>query len=360
MRLLAPCLVLTLAAPAALLPQAPAPAQQPDSTPPRTARLFRDKEPVTMWLQADFKTVLKDRDTSEANTRRYPAVLRFLNEKGDTVSFDVHLGTRGNYRLQMQRAHCAFVPLKVFFDKEKTKGSVFGGEGSLKLTTHCNNGERFEQNVLVEYAINSMYNLFTPISLNVRLATITYVDPGNPSFTVTRAGFWSEDQDGMAKRNRGKILMTKGGSGADMEPRQSALTDVFQYMIGNTDFSLYGLHNIRIVQSDTAVVYYPMAYDFDFAGLVDAPYARPDYRLPIKRVTDRLYRGCAHPPELFDEVAGLFKSKKTDVYGVLGQIKGLTPARLKEATSYLDEFYKTISDPREMKREFRSVCQEGT
>lgn len=359
MRLIAHFLVLALAAPAALLGQRSDTAQQPDSTPPKTARLFRDKEPVAMWLQADFKTVFKDRDTSAANTRRYPAVLRFLNDKGDTVRFDVQLSTRGNFRLQMQRAHCAFVPLKVYFDKEKTKGSLFGGEGSLKLTTHCNNGDRFEQNVYVEYAINSMYNLLTPISLNVRLATITYVDPNDPKFTVTRPGFWSEDQDGMAKRNRGKILMTEHATGADMDPRQSTLTDVFQYMIGNTDFSLYALHNMRIVQSDTSVTYYPMAYDFDFSGLVDAPYARPDYRLGIKRVTDRLYRGCDHSPELFQEVAGLFKAKKGEVYGVLGQIKGLTPARLKEATSFLDEFYKTIDDPRAMKREFRSACQEG-
>ena len=45
---------------------------------------------------------------------------------------------------------------------------------------------------------------------------------------------------------------------------------------------------------------------------------------------------------------------------MLQGIKGLTPARLKEASSFLDEFYKVIDDPRTMKREFRSVCGEGT
>ena len=135
-----------------------------------------------------------------------------------------------------------------------------------------------------------------------------------------------------------------------------AITDVFQYMIGNTDFSLQMLHNYRIVQMDTSMGFYPVAYDFDWSGLVDAPYARPDYRLPIKRVTDRLYRGGCHTPEMLAQVVDLFKAKKKEIYGVLQGIKELTPDRLKEATQYLDEFFKLIDDPGDVKREFRRVC----
>lgn len=353
------CLVTALLLPATLLAQTPAKPETPDTATPKAARLFRDKTPVTMWLVADFKTVFKDRDTSATNTRRYPAKMGFLGENGDSIVYDVQLATRGHFRLQANRGGCAFVPLKVYFDKEKTKGGLFGGEGSLKLTTHCNNGDRFAQNVFIEYAANAMYNILTPISLLVRLAEITYINPADPKFTVTRPGFWSEDDEGMAKRNRGKILMTTRATGGDMDPWQATVTDIFQYMIGNTDFSLYALHNMRIVQSDTGLRYFPMAYDFDWAGLVDAPYARPDYRLPIRRVTDRLYRGCDHAPELFAQAADLFKGKKTEIYGTLSGIKGLTPNRLKEATTFLDDFYRVINDPGAMKREFQSACREG-
>jgi hypothetical protein len=161
----------------------------------------------------------------------------------------------------------------------------------------------------------------------------------------------------MAKEVRGTILMQQGGTASQMDPRQMAITDVFQYMIANTDHSLWALHNYRIIQTDTSVNYFPMAYDFDWSGLVDAPYAFPDSRLPIKRTTDRLYRGGCHPPELINETLKLFREKKDAMYGVLRGIKDLTPARLKEAIEFLDEFYKMIDDPGQVNRELRRVCE---
>jgi len=362
MRSLSHWLTFALAAPAVLAAQQPAgakPAEKPDTAPHKPSRLFRSAEPVEMWLQADFKTVFKDRDTSSAKTTRFPAVLRFLGDKGDTVSLDVQLATRGSFRLQLQRGGCDYPGLKVYFDKEKTKGTLFGGEGSLKLSTHCRNGDRYTQNTYIEYAIYPIYNLLTPVSLRARLAEVHWTDPQNPKLSVTRPAFWLQDDDDMAKTVRGQIVMQERATEADMDERQAALMDVFQYMIGNTDFSLYALHNIRIVRSDTSMTFYPMAYDFDMTGMVDAPYQRPDYRLPIKRVTDRLYRGCSHPPELFAEIATHFLAKKDSIYGVLRGVKGLTPARVKEAETFLDDFFKMIGDPKARQREFNSVCQQS-
>jgi hypothetical protein len=341
------------ASPVALAAQAADPAK-PDSAKSDSARrpnrLFRATEPVVMWLEADFKTVFKDRDSM--STKRYPATLRWLGEKGDTQSTPVQLATRGHFRLRT----CSVPPLKVYFDKEKTKGTLFGGEGSYKLTSHCQKADRYSQNVFVEYATYGMYNALTPVSLKARLATITWVDPADPKFTVTRPGFWTEDEEEMAKRNKGKVLMQLGGNAAEMDPKQMALTDVFQYMIGNTDYSLSYLHNYRIIQTDTSMSYYPMAYDFDWSGLVNSPYAKPDYRLPIKRVTDRLYRGGCHSPELLKETIGVFQSKKDSILGQLKEIKDLAPDRYKEASEFLEEFYKLTSDPGQVNRELRRVC----
>jgi|CXWL01.1.fsa_nt_gi hypothetical protein len=337
---------LTITAPIALA------AQEPDSASPRPARLFRGTDPVAVSLIADFKTTFKDRDSM--STKQYPATLKFLNEKGDTVSLEVKLETRGHFRLKS--SSCAVPPVKVVFDKEKSKGTLFGGEGSLKLSTHCQKGDRYTQNVLTEYSAYGMYNALTPISLMARLSQVTWLDPKDPGFTITRPGFWIEDDDGMAKRNRGKILMQQGGRPSEMDPRQMAITDLFQYMIGNTDHSLMMLHNYRIVQTDTSAQYFPMAYDFDWSGLVDAPYAHPDFRLPIKRTTDRLYRGGCHPTDLMAATIGEFKAKKAAIYGVLRGIKDLTPARLKEAETFLDDFFKTIDDPGAVRREIMRVC----
>lgn len=326
-------------------------AQQVESPVKKAAKLFRESEPLVMWLSADFKTVFKERDST--STKQFPASLRYL-DKSDTVSLDVRLSTRGHYRLKAST--CSVPPLKVWFDKEKTKGTLFSGQGTLKLTTHCQKGDRYAQNLYVESAAYGMYNVLTPLSLRVRLASINWQDIKDPGFAVTRPGFWVEDDDDMAARNKGKILKQTGGHAEDMESHQMTITDLFQYMIGNTDFSLLMLHNYRIVQTDTSMNFYPMAYDFDWSGLVDSPYARPDYRLPIKRVTERLYRGGCHTGEELTETITLMKAKKGDIYGVLQGIKDLTPERLKEATGFLDEFYKMIDDPGAVKREFMRPC----
>jgi hypothetical protein len=322
-----------------------------DSGEHKAARLFRAKAPVAMSLQADFKTVFKDRDSM--STKRYPAVIKYVGENNDTVTIPVQLGTRGHFRLRK----CDFVPLKVFFDKEKSKNTLFGGEGALKLTPHCQNGDRHAQNIFIEYGIYGMYNELTPVSLEARLATVTYVNPADAKFTVTRPAFWTQDEDDMAKEIRGKVLMQQGGTANDMDAKQMAISDLFQYMIGNTDFSLSYLHNYRVLQTDTSMQYFPMAYDFDWSGLVNAPYATPDYRLPIKRVTERLYRGACHPTELLTStVIPLFKEKREAMYDELRKIPGLAPNRLKEATEYLDEFYKEMDNSNFVRRTLRETC----
>ena len=69
------------------------------------------------------------------------------------------------------------------------------------------------------------------------------------------------------------------------------LVGVFEYLIGNTDWSVIMRHNVRLVQVAGRDLLYPVAYDWITAGLVNASYARPDPRMPIKSVRQRLYRG---------------------------------------------------------------------
>jgi len=318
----------------------------------KSARVFRTSEPFEMSITADFKAVFKDRDSM--STKRFPGTIRYLGEAGDTVVLDVQLSTRGHFRLRPTT--CAFPPIKVHFDKEKTKGGPFGGEGALKIGTHCQKGDRYTQTTLLEYAANRMYSLMSPVSLKTRLAMITWLNPSDPKFTITRPGMWVEDADDLAKQVGGTVVMQQGGTPADMDPKLMVVTDVFQYMIGNTDFSLWALHNFRIIRTDSSITYLPMAYDFDWSGLVDAPYAVPDHRLPIRRVTDRLYRGACHPTDLLNEAFGLFREKKDAIYGTLRDLPGLDPKRQQESTKYLDDFYKTIDDPGAVKREFGRVC----
>ena len=55
---------------------------------------------------------------------------------------------------------------------------------------------------------------------------------------------------------------------------------MFQYLIGNTDFALSALHNAELLGRENGD-YWPIVYDFDFSGAVNARYATPDPRVFI-------------------------------------------------------------------------------
>jgi hypothetical protein len=161
----------------------------------------------------------------------------------------------------------------------------------------------------------------------------------------------------MAKRNGGKLIMQTGGRLSDMEPGLLDLVGMFEYMIGNTDWSVYAIHNIRLVEvPDMGGFYLPVAYDFDFSGLVNAPYAIPDERLPIRRVRQRLYRGACRKVEEIEPTLALYRSKRDSIEAVFSAIEGLEPNRLKDVKEYLGEFFDEIKDQKTFKRVLEYPC----
>ncbi len=64
------------------------------------------------------------------------------------------------------------------------------------------------------------------------------------------------------------------------------LLAMFQYMIGNGDYSVTGRHNLRILAMATSGPsgFIPVPYDFDYTGLVNTHYAIPGESLGIKNV----------------------------------------------------------------------------
>jgi hypothetical protein len=315
-------------------------------------RLFRDRTPLELTIRAPFPELFKDRDTLE--TKPVSGTIELVDEKRGAVSLPLTLETRGHFRLK--RTTCAFTPLKVRVDKEQAKGTLFGNQGSLKLVTHCQGASRYEQNLLVEEGVYRMYNILTPLSHRTRLARIRYVTTSDTTKVVTRYGFLIEDDEEMAKRNNGRLLMQTGGTLNQMDPEQMDLVSVFQYMIGNTDWSVFAIHNIRIVDVQGGE-YQPVAYDFDFSGLVGSSYASPDYRLPIKTVKERLYRGPCRTIEDLTPTLERFTRVKDSLYAALSGVPGLEPRRVREATDYLEGFFERIRKPRDFDDALGHVCR---
>jgi hypothetical protein len=133
---------------------------------------------------------------------------------------------------------------------------------------------------------------------------------------------------------------------------------MYAFMIGNTDFSLYALHNVIFVLTQDRTLY-PVPYDFDLSGLVHPPYAIPMKGLPIKSVDERLYRGPCLTPDQVTPILATFNSTRTAVMGLLDSISGLDRRSRQETRTFLEDFYSTINNQGDVRRLFVERCSSA-
>jgi hypothetical protein len=312
--------------------------------------LFGSDEPLAFTLTADFAAINRERD--ETSTRRYPAVMQLQGDGGSTVSIPVQLSARGHARRNV--LVCKVVPLRLEFSKKDVKGTVLDGQRELKLVTNCQNERYFEQYVLTEHLAYRLYALLTPRSFRTRLVRATYVDSGRNKTPVPRYGMLVENEDDLARRLEGRITTLPKRPFIAFD--QDALTWMFlvQFMVGNTDYSIMALHNIKIV-SDRGT-FYPVGYDFDYSGLVNTGYAVADKRLGIYSVRDRLYRGPCRTAREFEPFLATLRAKGPDMLALVDAIPDATPGTRQDARKYLNEFLSLVGEPRRLQRAFDKSC----
>lgn len=315
--------------------------------------LFQDIEPLAFTLAADFKALEKDRNPESPNT--YPAVLTLTDARGRDLTLHVRISPRGHLR-RMSRT-CDFVPLRVDFKGNNLDGTVFDGQTTLKLGTHCRDESAFDQYVLKEYLTYQLQRLVSPQSFRARLARATYVEAGSGKKLTTRYGLWLENDEDVARRMGGRIVALQRLQFKDVDPAALDRMMLFNYMIGNTDFSLYALHNVKIVQDPTRALY-TVPYDFDLSGFVNPPYAAPDRRLGIRTVSDRLYRGPCQPADQLDKSVAPFRDHRADMLSTIDGMKDLESATRSLVKDYLDGFFRSVAPPNGVKKTFVDGCKQ--
>jgi hypothetical protein len=214
----------------------------------------------------------------------------------------------------------------------------------------------FEELLLKEYLVYKIYNLLSIMSFKVRLLHVNYKDIKQKAKGYSQYAFLIEDMNDLTKRNNCKEIKHKVFAPYGANRKQMTLVSLFQYMIGNTDWSIRNYHNMKLMapKNDTLANPYAIPYDFDYAGIVDAPYAAPNEELPITTVRDRLYRGFDRSMEELQEAIEIFKEKKGAIMLTINNFTLLSERTRKEMTRYLEGFYQTIDNNRSIRNAFIS------
>jgi hypothetical protein len=313
--------------------------------------LFADTAVLPITLVGDFKTINKDHDPN--GKQQYPGVLR----TADNAELQVQFQARGHVR-RLART-CDYVPLKVGFVKKATKGTAFAEQDALKLVVQCAGGAEYEQYILREYLAYRIYNVITRQSFRARLAKVSYVDRASGKPTGARLGIFLEDEGDVARRLEGRVVELPRLLFENLDSDSLMPAMIFEYMIGNTDMSIYALHNVRIVQRPDKSLHV-VPYDFDFSGLVNAPYALPARGFFLKNVTERLYRGPCRSQELVDPYVANFLAKRDLIRALPDQIPGFSRTSRDDARNYIDSFYSAVDSPKEVRSLFVSCSPKST
>jgi hypothetical protein len=316
------------------------------------APLFQRDDVLELILTGDLKAVLTDRG---AEPSYHPFVLTYAGNQGQ-VALPVRIRARGHFRKSSQ--NCFYPPLLLNFSKKDVANTLFSGQDKLKLVTPCQ-GEEY---VVREYLVYRLYNLVTPRSYKARLVKIIFDDTGKGKQSKPVFGILLEEDDQLAARNASVLVEKK-----IVRPEQTQADDflmmaMFQFMIGNTDWSVQYQQNIKLLAADSLTLPSPVPYDFDHAGIVAAPYAKPAEELMLSSTRERRYRGyCMNDVSRFAGVIEKFNTLKADFYNVYTSSAQVDNVYKSKTLRFLDEFYEVINDSKKSKEALLYPCRkDGT
>ena len=315
--------------------------------------LFQDQSTLKVEITAPLSTLIRARPEIEY----LPGMFSFKEADGTRVDLDLQVRARGNFRYR----NCDFPPVTLNFRRSQVAGTLFEKQNKLKMVPHCKDSGRYQQAVLREYLAYRILNSVTGLSFRVRLLQVTWVDSDERRGRMVRMAFLIEHKNRLAARIGREDLEIGHAELSNVQPDHLNLASVFQYLIGNVDFSPIAgsnnecCHNYALFGSgDDPLVAIP--YDFDLAGIVNAPYAEPDRELGVERVGQRVYRGyCANNGHVEGSISEFTKARDA-VYALVADQQELEPVVCGHIARYMDEFYETIDDPREVERKIIGEC----
>ncbi len=320
--------------------------------------LFRHDSILNVTLEAPLTTLLRERMTD----RQHPAKIRYTNDDGSMEEVAVRVRARGKFR--RDPSNCRFPPIRLRFRGADVGDTIFEGLRQLPLVTHCQNSNVYEQGVLREYMAYRILQEITELSLDVRLFRITYIDTEGKQRDHETFAVAIEHRNRLAARSGTPLLEIPRTKVAYLDSGYLNLTSLFQFLIGNTDFSPIQAaegenccHNHRLFGVEAKKPpQYPVPYDFDMTGIVSLPHSQPHPSFKLRDVRQRRYRGrCVNNQHIPASIA-VFTEKRDSILGLVESLPGASRATRKALRSYIDGFYSVIDNPRKVQREIIDRC----
>ena len=191
--------------------------------------------------------------------------------------------------------------------------------------------------------------------MRVRLVRITYDNPARPGDDRVRYAFFTEHFDDMAARLGMHRLPGDTFDHERVDLRSFDEVALFNFMIGNTDFSVARGRN-TVLLADASGRQYPVPYDLDMSGLVNAEYAGVSPSLDFRDPRQRYYLGFCHPQRDYAALFSGFQRAKKSMLELAGDTPGIDRESRKAARRYLRQFFDILESPKKRSGDITDAC----
>lgn len=286
-------------------------------------------------LEVDLELDMEEVFANRKNRKKHKAVLSFADEKGVNQVWNIKVALRGKFR----RSKCDnLAPLKLHFAKDDLFNAGLAKFNDLKLVNQCmEDGKDFNQLLLREYLAYKLYNQITDESFRVQFLKINYIDRKTGA-TKKQYGFVIEDTAQLRSRiNALKIEKQFNIRQEKYNQDQVKLMSIFQYMIANPDWSISRNHNLKVLLQDDKLIAIP--YDFDFSGIVSAPYVKINPDLGIINHKQRVFLGFENHISDMTEELELYSQKRSQLIKTIKNCKPLKGRNRREMIKFINSFF---------------------
>ncbi|MBN8676733.1 MAG: hypothetical protein J0M29_00830 [Chitinophagales bacterium] len=296
------------------------------TTPKSIFQVLTEKEAAKMTLECDLTTIIEQKKTNQY----FPATLRTAEGK----QYKIEVKPRGKFRRKIS----AFPPMKIKFKKKELVAEGMDTLNEIKLVLPCFENDKGNELIIKEYLAYRMFETLTDASLRARLIRLTIRDTHVEKSKSPMYAILLEDEEELVARLRGQINEDYGVPADSLNSNQAALAVMFEYMIGNTDWEIAMQRNVRLVKAPISGKSLVIPYDFDFSGLVSAPYATPSSETGLKSVKDRFLMSSGLKTEHLRRALNTLKANRSSMMA-LCKSKHLGYEASEEMSRYLRTFF---------------------
>ncbi|MCC6462273.1 MAG: hypothetical protein IT260_17530 [Saprospiraceae bacterium] len=284
-------------------------------------------EAAAMTLSTDVSALMAEKNS----TNYLPGVLTTADGK----SYSTQVRPRGKYR----RKIAPIPPLKLKFKKKALEAEGLDTLNEIKLVLPSVLDERGDELVVREYLAYRMYEHLSPASVRARLIDLTLLNTGlgNQQQYKIKA-ILLEDEEETTARLKGTLVDFYGMTMDSFSQQQAALVATFQCMIGNTDWSVEEQRNVRFIRNAAGELLL-IPFDFDFSGLVNAPYATPASETGLKNVRERYLMARTLSDQSLTAAAQTLRNARPEFVRLCQSATLPRPATSK-IIDYLDSFFQ--------------------